>query len=54
MVAVTQAILRFGTPTLSIAVLIAALLLFSAGPQLGSLDLGGNGIPEVPVIISGV
>jgi hypothetical protein len=30
-----------------------ALLLFVVGPQLGSFDADGDGIPEIPVVLAG-
>jgi hypothetical protein len=32
------------------AILLFAIALFSLGPQLGALDIDGDGVPDVPVI----
>jgi hypothetical protein len=40
------------TSDFSILLGIVAVLLFSVGPQLGSLDTDGDGYPETPVVIS--
>ena len=33
-------------------ILLIAITLFSLGPQLGSLDIDGDGIPDVPVVVT--
>ena len=33
------------------AILLFAIALFSFGPQLGSLDIDGDGVPDVPLIV---
>jgi hypothetical protein len=35
-------------------ILLIAITLFSLGPQLGSLDIDGDGIPDVPVVVTHV
>ena len=35
-------------------ILLIAVTLFSLGPQLGSLDIDGDGIPDVPVVVAHV
>ena len=35
-------------------ILLIATTLFSLGPQLGSLDIDGDGIPDVPVVVTHV
>jgi hypothetical protein len=35
-------------------ILVIAITLFSLGPQLGSLDVDGDGIPDVPVVVTHV
>ena len=53
--AVSQAMLDPAKSTLLFTggkLLLVALVLFCVGPQLGSLDVDGDGIPEVPVIVS--
>jgi hypothetical protein len=32
-------------------VLLFAVVLFFLGPQLGSLDIDGDGIPDVPIVV---
>lgn len=34
-----------------VATLLFAIALFFFGPQLGSLDIDGDGIPDVPVMV---
>ena len=34
--------------------LLIAVTLFSLGPQLGSLDIDNDGIPDVPVVVTHV
>lgn len=34
-----------------VAILLFAIGLFFLGPQLGSLDIDGDGIPDVPVVV---
>ena len=36
---------------MSAAILLFAIAFFSLGPQLGSLDIDGDGVPDVPVIV---
>jgi len=33
-------------------ILLIAITLFSLGPQLSSLDIDGDGIPDVPVVVT--
>jgi len=33
------------------SVLLFAVTLFSLGPQLGSLDIDGDGVPDVPMMV---
>lgn len=35
----------------SAAILLFAIAIFSVGPQLGSLDINGDGVPDVPVMV---
>jgi hypothetical protein len=35
-------------------ILVIAITLFSLGPQLGSIDVDGDGIPDVPVVVTHV
>jgi hypothetical protein len=35
-------------------ILLIATTLFSLGPQLGSLDIDGDGVPDVPVVVTHV
>ena len=35
-------------------ILLIAITLFSLGPQLGSLDIDGDGIPDIPVVVTHV
>ena len=35
-------------------ILVIAITLFSLGPQLGSRDVDGDGIPDVPVVVTHV
>src|SRR6516162_7967440 len=37
---------------LSVSIFTVVIILFAIGPQLGSLDVDGDGIPEVPIVIS--
>lgn len=37
--------------TISAKLLIIAITLFFAGPELGSLDIDSDGVPDVPVVI---
>lgn len=37
--------------TKSAAILLFAVTLFFVGPQLGSLDIDGDGVPDVPVLV---
>lgn len=36
---------------LSVRILLVAITLFAVGPQFGSLDADGDGVPEVPIVI---
>lgn len=36
---------------ISAAILLFAIAFFSLGPQLGSLDIDGDGVPDVPVMV---
>jgi len=35
-------------------ILLIAITLFHVGPQLGSLDIDGDGIPDIPVVVTHV
>ena len=35
-------------------ILLIAITLFCLGPQLGSLDIDGDGVPDVPVVVTHV
>ena len=35
-------------------ILLIAITLFSLGPQLGSVDIDGDAIPDVPVVVTHV
>ena len=43
---------RKASSLLSVTTLLAIIILFSVGPQLGSFDADGDGVPEVPIIVS--
>ena len=34
-------------------ILLLAMMLFFSGPLLGSLDVDGDGLPDVPVVVTG-
>lgn len=37
--------------TKSAGIVLIAMTLFFLGPQLGSIDIDGDGVPDVPVIV---
>ena len=37
---------------LSVTALLAVVVLFAVGPQFGSFDADGDGVPEIPIMVS--
>lgn len=49
--ALTERCIKRASIVASVRTLLAFVVLFSVGPQLGSLDADGDGIPEVPIMV---